>query len=189
REVVFRNPHPPLFEGGFADSRDREFGGGSEVHSLDPARITSFSVFYWLFTDAGLVHRHPGDSVARKNLPDRCVLLRERRALEFADFARPQDVTHQLPDPRDPEVASDRDVVADKAEAAEIFPGITRIRVFARDNQVIGKPGARFIEPFELVFLTPNVVIADGGSQLRNVAFESLLDRAIDVSRMAGPQL
>ena len=80
-----------------------------------------------------------------------------------------------------------RDVVADEHRPAPITVRLSRARVLAPVDQLVGEPGARLIEPFALVLLAPQLLIGQPLAQLPGIRRVALGDSAVDVDHVARP--
>lgn len=86
-------------------------------------------------------------------------------------------------------MAADALVARNSAQvrSARIGAGDTGLLMLHGVYQVIGKPCGGLVQPLQLIFLRPGVVIAAAGFQFLDIARQPFRHRLINVHRMFGP--
>ena len=96
---------------------------------------------------------------AGEDVIEQPVLLGEGDALAGDDLAIDRNVANHFIDPDHEEIVSCGDIDADDAMPSLVMLRMACICVLARGDQIVGKPRTRLVQPFELVFLRPEIGI------------------------------
>ncbi|PIE15901.1 MAG: hypothetical protein CSA68_04690 [Rhodobacterales bacterium] len=95
----------------------------------------------------------------------------------------------KLQHPDHEQVVARRDVHAHETHTAAVLGWQARARILARRDQIVIQPGTGRVEPFQLIFLRPGILVGHPGAQRVNVTRAALRHRFIDIDMMAGPDV
>ena len=129
----------------------------------------------------------PNRLISLEQLIERGILDREPLALERTDLAGPGDVADPLDHPRNPQVLAAPDVDTDVGVAAGIAFRTAGARVLGGVDEIVVQPGQGLVEPLHLVFLPPQILVAQAGAHLLDVAWEAIGYRLMDIDPMPAP--
>ena len=187
-DVAGRDAQAAVLEAFLQDRGHAQLVRPGEQDPLDPARaMAALRVLDRLFAHAGLVDLGPDDPVTVEDVGQKRVLLGKADAAAGDHFARPEHVTDQLGHPDHEQVVPRGDVDADEAGSALIAVGLARALGFAAADQVVVEPGRRLVQPLQLVFLRPGILVGHALSQHVDVAFKALFNGLINVHHMPRP--